>query len=133
MTLKLNLRAVISASAVIALVPLCSFATDSSHMAITHGESLHMTIRYADLNLASPEGAQALYSRITHAAAKVCPLVDSSQNIIGTYEPCVQKAISDAVLALNLPQLTKLYAQNSGHPITNVTVASTTPLGRLDQ
>jgi len=130
MPVNLNLRAVLSAFAMIALVPVCSFADDSVRI----GDSLHMKISYADLNIAAPAGAQTLYTRITHAAAKVCPLVDSATQLnIGTYEPCVQKAISDAVLALNLPQLTRLYAQKSGHVKADVTLASTTPPDRFDR
>jgi UrcA family protein len=67
------------------------------------------TVKFSDLNIASPAGAKVLYGRIRAAAQDVCR--DSSggdpiQRL--AVNACVQKAIDKAVKDVNSPALTSL-------------------------
>jgi len=67
------------------------------------------TVRFDDLNLASPAGAKALYGRIRSAAHRVCEVSAGSDPIQGVaVHTCIDKAIDDAVLHVNAPMLTAL-------------------------
>lgn len=64
-------------------------------------------VKFADLNVETPEGVQVLYSRIHAAAKRVCsesdPVLKAAENI------CISKADGDAIAKLDLPQLTAYY------------------------
>ena len=74
--------------------------------------SLHssVTVKFADLNTATPEGARILYRRIQSAARKVCG--SSSPWDPGSYwasKICYDATVNDAVLQVNRPTLTALH------------------------
>jgi UrcA family protein len=68
------------------------------------------TVRFADLNVSTLEGAKQLHTRLRHAAKVVCepletaPLWHSDQ-----YEVCMNKAIADAVASVNRPLLSQYH------------------------
>jgi UrcA family protein len=65
-----------------------------------------VTVRYDDLNLASPQGARVLYQRIVAAARAVCPeqnLRDVDQYRVSV--ACQDRAIERAVHAVHNPHL----------------------------
>jgi UrcA family protein len=66
------------------------------------------TVRFADLNISTPEGAKVLYGRIERAARRVCssPLPD----FLSPHQEsiCTDIAIDKAVKAVNSPALTAL-------------------------
>jgi UrcA family protein len=73
-----------------------------------------VTVQYADLNLSSPAGAQAMLLRIRHAANIVCGeqpthKIDQAGRL---YDQCVSQAISGGVRELNTPMVTALYSGN---------------------
>ena len=82
-------------------------------------------VRYADLNLTSEDGAQALLQRIHHAARIVCDQQwsDSTEAVL-LGRSCVAHATSRAVAKLNSPLVTALY---SGKPMTNAVALATNP------
>ena len=67
---------------------------------------------YADLNLATPGGVNALYSRIQTAGRKVCASYrEDGQRDLGAmagYQSCRREAIARAVSQMNLAPLTQL-------------------------
>jgi UrcA family protein len=74
-------------------------------------------VKYADLNLSSAPGAEALYSRIRSAAGRVCGRVDNRDLVsMPLWSNCVHKAIGDAVAKVNQPALTALYNAKNGTP-----------------
>jgi UrcA family protein len=102
---KLTFSVMLGASALIALSPLRGFA----------GELSHVRVSYADLDLATPVGAQVLYSRIAIAAGRVCPSVDMRQlRESAAADECVKTTITNAVKAFDSPQLSAVYAQKMG-------------------
>jgi UrcA family protein len=74
-----------------------------------------MTVKYADLNVGSKEGAAVLYARIRHAAKNVCFQFDGGGlDIYGQREACINKAILGAVAKVNAPALSALYSAKTG-------------------
>ena len=76
--------------------------------------SASVTVRYSDLNLASPSGARVLYRRIGVAAHSAC-----SHFWFKTYGDearCAQDTIAEAVARVNEPALSALY--NAKHKTT---------------
>ena len=72
------------------------------------------TVKFADLNVNTPAGAQALYTRIRSAAYRVCyqDTSDPLTQIAAT--TCAKDAEARAVEKLNLPQLTAFYQMKTG-------------------
>ena len=69
-----------------------------------------VTVRYAELDLAKPQGLEALYIRIGGAARRVCR-ADSSLRLRArvNMRNCHQEAIERAVKQVNLPTLTAIH------------------------
>ena len=69
-----------------------------------------ITVRYAELDLAKPQGVEALYTRIGGAARRVCR-ADSALRLRdrANSSSCYQDAIGRAVEQVNLPTLTDLH------------------------
>ena len=71
-------------------------------------------VKFGDLNLQSPAGAEELYRRIQRAATKVCweptdPHVLSSRD----RRDCVERAVAKAVGDVNNGYLTALYTKKT--------------------
>ena len=85
-----------------------------------------MTVKFGDLNLSNPEGATTLYRRITAAARQVCKSYDIGRGnfvLPGSANPCVRKAIADAVTKVGHPSLLAIYNAKHPRPL-QITVAS---------
>ena len=69
--------------------------------------SAGITVKYADLNVASPSGARALYDRIRTAAQSACKYfwfeTDEAE------ARCVQNTIANAVTKIHQPALSAVY------------------------
>ena len=76
------------------------------------------TVKYADLNIASAQGAAVLYARIGQAAKNVCWQFDGDGlDAYGRRQACITKAISEAVTKVNAPALSALYAAKTGKDV----------------
>jgi len=72
-------------------------------------------VKFDDLNLATDAGAQALYHRITRAAARMC--VDASDRFPKfAYRDCVQRAVNDAVAKVDRQTLYAVHQSRTTHP-----------------
>jgi UrcA family protein len=87
---------------------------------------LQSTVKFADLNISSPQGAGALYGRIRAAAEKVCspydrPGLESKMHL----NACIDGAIFGAVASVNRSALTAVYNAKTGKqvPMRLVSVA----------
>src|SRR5882672_481951 len=70
----------------------------------------HVTVRYSELDLSRPAGAQVLYQRLRLAAFDVC------DNFAGSFSTrrlaastCYENALAKAVQDVNSPQLSAIY------------------------
>jgi UrcA family protein len=75
------------------------------------GDVRSETVKFADLNLSTPSGVEALYLRIHAAARHVCTQADEWQVAIRS---CMAKAESEAVGKVNVPLLTAFYQGKTG-------------------
>lgn len=71
-----------------------------------------ITVKFADLNVSTPEGAAALYARIRTAALSVCGQQLDQMWTRAATNGCVHKAIADAVTKVNEPALIAVYNEN---------------------
>jgi UrcA family protein len=70
-------------------------------------------VHYADLDLATPQGAQTLYRRIAAAARKVCPNTDQRDlAAVAQNRNCREQAIAGAVRDVDRPLLASVYAEH---------------------
>lgn len=77
-----------------------------------------ITVKFADLNVSSPEGAAALYDRIRSAAKTVCSPAESSPSPFKIeFNACVHQAIADAVTKVNRMELYTVYNQRNNPPL----------------
>jgi UrcA family protein len=76
-----------------------------------------VTVQFSDLNLATAEGAAALYDRIALAARRVCPFLESAMIQAPAVQDCFHKAIADAVLQVKAPRLVDSYNAHRNTPL----------------
>ena len=80
------------------------------------GEQVHFeTVKFADLNVNTSEGVQALYGRIHAAAGRVCTATSTDPIDQFGARSCAKKAEAKAVETVNLPQLTAFYRTKTGN------------------
>jgi UrcA family protein len=72
-------------------------------------------VKYADLDVATSQGAAALYNRIRFASEGVCSPSDPHDlAAMSRWQKCVKQAIAGAVSKVNQPALSALYAAKYG-------------------
>jgi UrcA family protein len=84
-----------------------ALASSFSAVSAADPSSASVTVKYADLKLASPSGALVLYERIRAAAQSACNYfwfkTDADE------ARCVQNTIANAVSKVNQPALSAVY------------------------
>ena len=76
------------------------------------------TVRFGDLDLTRPAGAQELYRRITHAARDVCETFSPGGSAVGiSNRVCIDRAIAQAVADIDSPLLTERYERQTRRQI----------------
>jgi UrcA family protein len=74
-----------------------------------------VTVRYADLNLNTPAGVEALYARLRAASRSVCNVGDGRALIDAmAAKSCYRQVLGTAVDNAKLPTLTALHRSESG-------------------
>ena len=102
-----------SSIAALAAGIVAATAVGVSAAAIPAADAPSVVVHYADLDLASEQGARALYRRIASAAWNVCPEVDN-RNLKASAESrtCREQAIARAVRDVGTPLLAAVYADH---------------------
>jgi UrcA family protein len=93
------------------LAPLCAAAGPISAATVV-GNKPEVTVSYADLNLASADGAATLYHRIVAAASLACGLSYPHDDGLFTQlyvSKCERSAVRNAVQKVREPMLTAVY------------------------
>ncbi|HTD13318.1 MAG TPA: UrcA family protein [Steroidobacteraceae bacterium] len=80
-------------------------------------ETRSVSVRYADLDLASAAGAAALYQRLQGAARVVCGYPDEMA-MLSFVNRCNHSAIADAVSSVNAPLLRAVHNAHQGATVT---------------
>jgi UrcA family protein len=84
------------------------------------GDSRSETVKFADLNLATQAGVEALYGRIHAAAGHVC---EQPAGELAAVRRCMTKAESEAIGKVNLPLLTAFYQKKTGNQPQTITAS----------
>jgi UrcA family protein len=88
------------------------------------GDVRHEIVKYADINISSPQGAAALLARIQSAAQRVCWDSDENHRFASSQaHACITKAVATAVSQVNQPTLTALYNSKSGKMSPSMMIA----------
>jgi UrcA family protein len=67
-------------------------------------------VRFSDLDLSKIDGAAALYTRLSYAAAIVCNSLRSRDlGIAAKYQACVAQAIANAVASVDRPLVSQYH------------------------
>jgi len=114
MTTTIRFRTVIAAalfSAVASSLAVLPAAADNV-------DAHQITVKYADLNLANPQGVATLYSRIQAAAKDGCwqfegPGIQATLQ----YNACIDEGIAGAVTQVNNPALSAVYTAHAGKEV----------------
>jgi UrcA family protein len=100
------------AGAILSVLAL-SFAT-ASH-ADDDTTPPQVTVKFGDLEVSTPQGAAALYRRINSAAIDVCSRMYVIEQAYKWHkDACLQKVIGDAVIKVNRPALSAVFASKYG-------------------
>jgi UrcA family protein len=90
-----------------------SFATVSSAEEATTPPQV--IVKFADLDVSTSQGAVALYGRIRGAAEDVCSRMYISTEAYRRHkDACLQKLIADAVIKVDEPALSAVFASKYG-------------------
>ena len=72
-------------------------------------------VKFADLDVSTPQGAETLYRRIHGAAVDVCSRMYVDEQVYKwNKNACLQKVIGDAVIKVNRPALSAVFASKYG-------------------
>jgi UrcA family protein len=84
-------------------------------------------VKFADLDVSTSQGAAALYGRIHSAAVDVCSRIYVDEQAYKWHKSaCLQKVIGDAVIKVNRPGLSAVFASKFGVSPTVVLAAAGT-------
>jgi UrcA family protein len=90
-----------------------SFATVSN--ADDYTTPPQVIVKFGDLDVSTSQGAAALYRRIHGAAVDVCSRMYVDEQAYKWHkDACLQKVIGDAVLKVNRPALSAVFASKFG-------------------
>lgn len=107
-------RAFFTAACAIAAAAVAGSAMAQSEATAAHSifEQTAVPVSYADLDLASPYGAQTMLQRLQHAALNACGADDGSVKPYKwavRHSACYHRSLDTAVASLDAPSVTRLY------------------------
>jgi UrcA family protein len=76
-----------------------------------------VVVKFGDLSLSSPQGANKLYSRLAAAAQEVCKSFAVDDRDLGArarVNACLHRALADAVTQVGQPELFAIYNAKNG-------------------
>lgn len=105
----------------VATAILGALASSFTAVSAADPRPVSVTVKFADLNAASPSGALALYNRIRAAAQSACSYywfeTDAAE------ARCVHDAIAGAVTRINQPELSGVFKAQYSTPAPNTLVS----------
>ena len=98
----------------IAALAGCLLSVASAQAQTPASDVLHVVVKYADLNLATDEGALALHRRIAAASRVVCP-ADFARDLgrLVAVRACQKEAIARAIAEIHDARLAAVHARQA--------------------
>ena len=104
----------VAAAMLLGTLTAVSYAAWSGETSAATGEPRSINVSYADLDLAHPAGALALYARLKTAARQICAYdytpIDLFQRV--ARKDCYDRTLDDAVQGVDSTPLKGLHAAN---------------------
>ena len=98
-----------------AILGALAFSFASVSIAAEGTKPPQVIVKFADLDVSSSQGAAALYGRIHSAAVNLCwRMSDSNEEYVLSKDACLKKVIADAVIKVNEPALSAVFASKYG-------------------
>ena len=98
-----------------AILGALAFSFASVSIAAEGAKPPQVIVKFADLDVSSSQGAAALYGRIHSAAVNLCwRMSDSNEEYVLSKDACIQKTIADAVMRIDQPALSAVFASKYG-------------------
>jgi len=73
-----------------------------------------VVVRFSDLDVAQPQGARTLYTRIQIAARQACGDAETADLArFARYHNCIEQAVTNAVSSLNVREVTEIHQAQS--------------------
>ena len=81
-----------------------------AQVASNDGDAQSITVKYTDLNLATPEGSRVLYHRLVAAARRVCPDTGNAAELRQNRDAqrCITATVQQAVKQVKSPQFAQV-------------------------
>ncbi|MEJ0039264.1 MAG: UrcA family protein [Gammaproteobacteria bacterium] len=97
---------------VVAAILATAVGVPGASFAQVPDSSPSITVKYSDLNLATPEGSRVLYQRLVDAAVKVCPQTGNAAELRNNRDArrCIAKTIEQTVKQIKSPQFAQVAA-----------------------
>jgi len=94
----------------------CLFVMGRAFAGVASDEVPALTVKYQDLNLASPAGVAALYGRIHAAARQVCHVEEDQRDLslAARAKSCADESEARAVKQVNVAELTAYHQSKTG-------------------
>ena len=107
------MKMVITATAILFSFSLAGAASIQANA--DTGDVPSVTVKFADLDISRPEGAERLYGRIKTAAISVCSSFERG-NLASqaNFKACVSDAVARAVAKVDSPSLYAVYGAKTG-------------------
>jgi UrcA family protein len=82
------------------------------------------TVKYADLNTTSDQGAAELFHRLTNAAKSVCRDFEPGRSLalMSSYNNCIHKALGNAVADVDRPAVSAYAAARGVFPAESTSI-----------
>lgn len=104
----------VAAAMLLGTLTAVSYAAWSGETSAAAGEPRSIEVSYADLDLAHPAGAQALYARLRSAARQLCAHDYTPSDLYRRVarKDCYDRTLDDAVQGVDSTPLKGLHAAN---------------------
>jgi len=96
------------------LAALAATVTVGSATAAFGAEVPSVRVRFADLDLDTPQGTLALYRRLDAAAHEVCHTYEDRLGALVPWRRCVSSALDRAVADVGSPRLSRYHFDRTG-------------------
>jgi UrcA family protein len=124
MTMKTSIRIQLVARCV-GLALIGGTVLSSSVLAGAPSDPRSITVKFADLNLQTPAGVEALYKRIHSAATQVCDSgADRNLSILIYDRKCAGATETKAIEDVHNSALSALYQRKVGGPVALVAMSN---------
>jgi UrcA family protein len=92
------------------LVTMCTLGSGMSQAQTPDSDTVAVKVSTAGIDLKTPAGAQAMFTRLTIAAQQACGVEAEFDALrVAKFDQCYKDALSKVIRSLNEPAITRVY------------------------